>query len=402
MSFIRQAIVALVVLAGAVALWAVYVPEARPLLARLGVLDALGIAQPAAPGAGGGGGGAGGNGGATGGSERAPGAPIAVVAHPVTDTVTNDTATAIGNGQALRSVLVTPQVAGRLVAVGFTSGARVKAGEVLAQLDDEAQKIALDKAGLVLTDAQDKAARLAKLASSGTASDTQIRDAQLVVRQAELAVRQAEFDVAQRRVTAPIDGWVGLRSAEVGDQVTTSTALAQIDDRSSLLVDFRLPERYVGRLRPGDALQAAALAQPGKVLSGRVRALDNRVDEASRTILVEAEFANPDDGLRPGMAFSITLHFTGQPYPAVAPLAIQWSSDGAYVWAVRDGKAAKTPARIVQRNADQVLVDAKLKPGELVVTEGVQMLRPGAEVAVLAADPLEPGQGGAAPPPANP
>lgn len=389
MKLIRQAIVALAVLAGAVALWIAYVPEAQPWLARLGVYDALGIVAPDSTGSG------------AANSFRRPGGPIAVVAKPVVDAMADDRASAIGNGRALRSVVVTPQVSGRIVSVDFTSGARVRAGQVLAQLDDAAQKIALDKARLVLADAQDKEARLEKLAASGTASDTQIRDARLAVRTAELAVRQAEFDLSLRQITAPIDGWIGLRSAEVGDQVTTSTALAQIDDRSSLLVDFRIPERYVTRIRPGETVQAAPLAQPDRALSGVVKALDNRVDEASRTILVEAEFPNSGDSLRPGMAFSIALRFEGESYPAVAPLAIQWSSEGSYVWAVRDGKAARLPARIVQRSADQVLVAADLKPGDMVITEGVQMLRPGADVAVLAADPLAPGQGGA-PAPANP
>jgi multidrug efflux pump subunit AcrA (membrane-fusion protein) len=104
------------------------------------------------------------------------------------------------------------------------------------------------------------------------------------------------------------------------------------------------------------------------------------VDEASRTLRVQATIANPDDRLRAGMAFQISLVFTGAEYPAVDPLAIQWSAEGAYVWVVRAQKAARVPIRILQRNARSVLVEADFQPADLVVTEGVQALRPGTDV----------------------
>jgi RND family efflux transporter MFP subunit len=143
-----------------------------------------------------------------------------------------------------------------------------------------------------------------------------------------------------------------------------------------------VPERIVSRLAPGDPVSAAPLADPAQDLTGKISALDNRVDETSRTLLVQAAIANGDDRLRPGMALRISLAFTGASHPAVDPLAIQWGADGAYVWAVRDGKALRLPVRILQRNSDAVLVEGGFQPGDLVVTEGVQTLRAGAEVQI--------------------
>ena len=108
-----------------------------------------------------------------------------------------------------------------------------------------------------------------------------------------------------------------------------------------------------------------------------VIAVDNRLDEASRT-----RGQGRSIRCRAGMAFRITLEFTGADYPAVDPLAIQWGADGAFVWVVREVKATRLPIRILQRNTDSVLVEAALEDGDLVVTEGVQSLRPGAEVTV--------------------
>jgi RND family efflux transporter MFP subunit len=219
-----------------------------------------------------------------------------------------------------------------------------------------------------------------------------VQQAELALQTARLEQRDAEFALSQHRILAPIDGWVGILAAEVGKQVDPGTELTRIEDRSSLLVEFRVPERIVSRIAAGDPVSAAPLADPALKLAGTIRALDNRVDETSRTLLVQAAIANGEDRLRPGMALRMTLTFTGESHPAVDPLSIQWGADGAFVWAVRDGKAQRLPVRILQRNSDAVLVEGGFQPGDLVVTEGVQALRPGSEVQL--APP-----GGAAPDP---
>src|SRR5690606_25717607 len=95
---------------------------------------------------------------------------------------------------------------------------------------------------------------------------------------------------------------------------------------------------------------------------------------------------NPGDTLRSGMAFSVSMRFPGDSFPAVSPLAVQWSTDGAYVWIVRDGTALRTPVRVVQRNADSILVDGAFADGDQVVVEGVQGVRVGQPVAVAGND----------------
>ena len=90
------------------------------------------------------------------------------------------------------------------------------------------------------------------------------------------------------------------------------------------------------------------------------------------------------------MALRMSLAFTGESHPAVDPLSIQWGADGAFVWAVRDGKALRLPIRILQRNSDAVLVEGDFQSGDLVVTEGVQALRPGSEVQLAPQDGATP------------
>ena len=117
------------------------------------------------------------------------------------------------------------------------------------------------------------------------------------------------------------------------------------------------------------------------------QAVDNRLDDKSRTLLVQAEIPNDKDTLRAGMSFRISVKFPGDVYPSVDPLAIQWGTDGAFVWVIRDGKAKRTPVRIVQRNTESVLIAADISDGDTVVTEGVHAVRDGAEVLVAKNEP---------------
>ena len=196
---------------------------------------------------------------------------------------------------------------------------------------------------------------------------------------------------------APVSGVVGILDVEIGDRVAAREDLATITDRSVILIDFRIPERVIGRTLLGMEVEVTPLGFAETTLAGEISAIDTVVDRASRTLRVQARVENAEDRLRAGMAFSVALTFPGETLVAVDPLALQWSSEGAFVWAVRDGRAERVPATIAQRNSGAVLVDAELRAGERVVVEGVQTLRPGSEVIVTdGATALREGQ---APPP---
>ncbi|WP_375690168.1 efflux RND transporter periplasmic adaptor subunit [Pseudooceanicola sp. LIPI14-2-Ac024] len=369
-SALGQFALAAIVIGAFLAIWILYVPSARPWLEKAGIADMLGLPPAQAAEADGGGGR-----GFGGGSAK-------VVAAEVGTGTLNDRITAIGDGRALRSVSVRAEANGRITDIGFRAGEQVEEGTVIFRLDDQAEAIALDRARLVLADAQEDADRVERLRQAGSATTVAQREAELALRTAELGVRQAEFDLDQRIISAPISGWMGLLEHEVGDRVGAQEELAVISDRSEIQIDFRVPERLLAKLRPGMPIEAEPLALPGEKIAGEIVAIDNMVDRNSRTVRLLAQLHNDGDRLRDGMSLSVTLAFTGDPYPTVDPLAVQWSSEGAFVWVVRDGKAARVPVDIRQRNAGAVLVEGALQPGEMVVIEGVQTLRPGAEVAV--------------------
>jgi RND family efflux transporter MFP subunit len=374
MKIIPQLLVVAVLAVVSVPLAARFLPASHGVLDRVGLLapmSAVGLvpaAEAAEPV-----GGAGGNRG---------GGATPVVAAAVEPKVMRDVITAIGSARGVQAVALAPGVSGRLLALKVEPGDIVQAGDLIAELDAEAAELAVQRAELVLADARTTLDRIDRLAGSGTATNLQMQDAELALRTADLSLQSARRDLADHRLTAPIAGVVGLIEVQVGDLITPSSEVTRIEDRSSLIIDFRVPERVAALIKTGDAVQASAVATPNLPIKGQITAIDNRVDEVSRTLRVQARIENAEDALRSGMAFRVALEFTGAAYPAVDPLAIQWGAEGAFIWIVRADKAMTLPIRILQRNADAVLVETALEAGDLVVTEGVQALRAGAEVAV--------------------
>jgi RND family efflux transporter MFP subunit len=376
MSIWKQAALTLVLLVAAFFGWLRFYPDATGVLARFGIDGVPFAPQAAAP---------------AGGDRQAAGAgnrggfgagASAVVAQPVLELTINDRLSAIGTGRAVRSVVVTPYDSGRLIDVLVESGSTVERGQAIARLDSEAEQIAYDRASVALRDAEARLERIKALRTSNTASAVQVTEAELDVENARLALRDAALSLERRSIEAPIGGVVGILPITAGNSVTTSTEIATIDDRSEILVDFWVPERFAGMVSVGSALTAASVARPGEVFEGTVSAVDNRVDSESRTLRIQARLQNESDRLRAGMAFQVTMRFPGDTFPAVDPLAVQWGSDGAYVWVVRGGRAERVPVRIVQRNTDSVLVDAPLSLQDTVVTEGLHIVREGAEVRI--------------------
>ncbi|BCG92962.1 efflux RND transporter periplasmic adaptor subunit [Mesorhizobium sp. 131-2-1] len=370
----KQIVLALVVLVAAAAAWVRFSPGAPAVLARWGIewadaatpavtTGAIDAAKQAS-------------------GRGAAGRPAIVVALPASMATINDRLQAIGTGRANASVTVNPYSSGRLVEFLVASGAHVDKGQVIATLDSDTEVIAEDRAKVGLQDAQAKLDRVKSLRASNAATPVAVADAEVALANAKLALRDAELALQRRSIVAPIAGTVGILPISAGNYVTSQSAIATLDDRSSILVDFLVPERFAAAVKVGAQLSATPIANPSQAYTGTVSAIDNHIDEASRTLLVKATIANPADSLRAGMSFQISMKFPGDSYPAVSPLAILWGSDGAYVWAIEDGKARRVPVRIIQRNTETVLIDAPIVSGDMVVTEGTQSVSEGGEVRI--------------------
>lgn len=315
-------------------------------------------------------------------SGKAQTAPLVVV-EPAGEETINNRLTAIGSARALSTVSVTPYTSGYMTKVFVKAGDKVKAGDAIAEMDLEAETIAVARAQTALQDAETKRQRVNRLRATNTATEVQAVEAELGVANARLVLQDAQLALSRRTIRAPISGIVGILPINEGNYVTAQTPVARIDDRSKMLIDIWVPERFAPKIAAGQPLTAESTAFPGEKRNGTINAVDNMLDEASRTLHVRAEVENADDRLRAGMSFSVTVLFPGERYPSVDPLAIQWSADGSYIWRIENGVAKRVATRIVQRNANSILVDGALKQGDMIVTQGVQTVRDDQPVRIM-------------------
>ncbi|WP_374763536.1 efflux RND transporter periplasmic adaptor subunit [Yunchengibacter salinarum] len=310
------------------------------------------------------------------------GAPVAVMTRPVSLSSDGVTFRAVGTGRARLSVDLFPQAAGEVTAVSFAPGEKVAKGDVLLQLDDRDQALALELAKVRLADARSLLNRFEEAVKEGAVPESEVDSARADFTAARVAVDQARLALEDRTLIAPFDGYVGLTDVDAGDRVTTSTLITGLDARDSLLVDFVVPESLAGPVLSGAArdVRLTTPALPGTELTGRISARESRIDPMRRTLAVRAKVDNSRDLLRPGMSFDVRLPVPGELRPTVPEIALQWGRDGAFVWLVSEGRVKKVGARVVARRAGRVLLDGDIPEGAPVVVEGLQRLRDGRAV----------------------
>jgi RND family efflux transporter MFP subunit len=307
--------------------------------------------------------------------------PTLVVTAPVEIDDSGTDIRAIGTAAAARAVTLYPQVTGLVEAITFTPGGRVTRGQVLVRLDSADQQVAVERAEIALDAARQAVERAERLEKSGNVTAVALSDARQAEQQAAIDLRSAELELAKRTIRAPFAGVIGLTDVSVGELVNSSKAIGTIADMASVTVAFDVPERVVGRIAVGQEVSATAASLPGMSIEGRISAIDNRIDPATRTMRVEATLPNDTDDLKPGMAITTGFSVPGEAHPSVPSLAIQWGREGSFVWKLDGEEVRRVPVQIVARRSGAVTVAGDLSEGDEVVVEGVLRLRDGQTVA---------------------
>jgi RND family efflux transporter MFP subunit len=387
MSVFKQILLSIVVLAIAAGGWYAWDRNMIPFLPRTTV------AAGGAAGAGGFPGGPGGFVGGPGGFGGIPGAPAAggaaarapapIVAAAVTLDDDGFEVKAIGTAAASKAITIYPQVTGIVAEVSFKPGQVVTAGQTLIKLVDADQQVAQQKAKITLDAAQAAYDRAEQLAKANAVTAAALSDARTNLTKAQIDYQTSQLDVAKRVVTAPFAGTTGLSGVTVGDLATSNKAITTLDDVTSVLVAFDIPERASGKVAVGQEVMAKTEALPGKTFVGMISAVDSRVDATARTLRVEAKLPNDANVLKPGMAVAITMEFPGEMRPVVPSLSVQYDRTGAYVWRVENNVVKRVAVDVIDRRSGTVIVVANLKAGDLIASEGIQRLRENTRVNVV-------------------
>lgn len=296
-----------------------------------------------------------------------------------------DDAQSVGTLRSRQSVTLRPEVAGRIVQIAVSDGARVRKGQLLVQMDDTLQKAELSQAQAQLSIARANLKRNEELVAQAFVAQRVLDESRAALQVAEAQVSLAQARLARMRVVAPFDGAVGLININLGEYVKDGADLINLEDTSQLTVDFRLPERYQGLVAAGQPVQVQLDALPGQSLQARIQAVDPLLDANGRSVAVRAVLpSTAGKDLRPGMFARVNTVFSVNETAMVVPEeAIVPQAGKQFVIKLRkegEGDGAKlvtqrTEVRIGVRRAGQVEITDGVAVGDTVVVAGQQRLQ---------------------------
>jgi membrane fusion protein (multidrug efflux system) len=316
------------------------------------------------------------------------GMAVGVEAVPVQRSALADDTSAVGSLRAAESVVLRPEIAGRIARIAFREGVAVRKGQLLIALDDSTQAADLQQAKANLALARSNFERTEDLFRKKFLSASAQDQAAANLKVQEAATAQAQARWAKTHIVAPYDGVIGIRNVSVGDYVKEGQDLVNLEDISGLKVDFKLPERYLGRVQKGQSVELSSDARPGKTVSATVDAIDPLIDASGRAIALRARLANPEGKLRPGLFVRVRLIFGSHRDVLTVPEeALVPSGADQYVFRVADGKAQRVKIVTGARRDARVEVVEGLNADDLVITAGHMKIRDGAPVSVVAAAP---------------
>ena len=338
--------------AGSAAYWYQNKPAAGAALAASELSSAPGRAASA-----------GGSGGAAG--PAAAAGPVTVEVGKVEVMALQDETQAVGTLRSRQGVMLRPEVSGRVSRLGFADGQRVRRGQLLVQLDATLQQAQLlqakAQASIARTNLQRNRDLMAQNFVSQSAADQSA--AALEVAEAQVALAQAQL--SRMSIVAPFDGLAGIRIVNIGDYVKDGADLVNVEDVSAMVVDFRLPEGVISRLKPGQGVDVSLDGLPGRSFTGKVDAVDSQLDANGRSLLVRARVDNPQGLLRAGMFARARIVFEVRSQATVVPEEALVPQGGKqYLVKVVDGPGGKVSQRVEAKIGLRV-------PGKVEILEGL-------------------------------
>jgi len=311
------------------------------------------------------------------------GKPVQVDAVRVQAVDIQEDVAAVGTLRSNESVVVRPEVSGRITQLNFAEGRRVEKGQLLVQLDPSVAAAELQQARANLKLAQANYDRTVELRKDNYVSAAAQDQALNNLRVVEATVALADAHLAKTSIRAPFAGVIGIRQVSVGDYVKEGQDLVTLEDTSAYKVDFRLPEILTASLRRGQHVEVHSDAFPGRHWAASLDAIDPVVDQNGRALVARARLENTDGQLRPGMFVQTRVILSVRANVLVLPeeAIIAVAGEQRVYRVVGDQVEEVAVSTGIRRNA-QVEIVKGLQVGDLIVTAGQLKLRPGAKVVV--------------------
>ena len=301
--------------------------------------------------------------------------------------------TSVASLVAVQGVMVSAEVAGKVVHIAFEPGTMVNAGDLLVQQDVDAEKAQLRSAEATVALTKLSFERARKLLSQKTSSQAEYDNADAQYKQAVAQADNIRAVIAKKTIRAPFTGVLGIRLVNLGQILSAGDAIVSLQSLDPIYVNFSLPQQQLSQIRPGLTVRVKTDALPGEVIEGKITAINPQVETATRNVMVQATVANTRHRLRPGMFANATVVLPEQDtvmvIPATAVLNAPYS-DSVFIVENDQNDKSSSPAKVVrqqfvrlgERRGDFVAVISGVKQGETVVSTGVFKLRNGQAVAV--------------------
>lgn len=318
--------------------------------------------------------------------------PEAVTTVKVTKAEWRESFDTVGSFVSIQGSTLSAKESGNVVAVRFESGAKVKAGDVLIELDHSVEEANLKGANARLELAKQHLDRASKLRGQSAMALSTLEDAQSKVRQCESEVQSIKAAIERKTIVAPFDGRAGIRTVNVGSFVNAGAPLVPLYSINPIYFNFSVPQQLAPQLSTNTDVSVRVDAFPTRTFTGDVTAINPNIDEVLRTISVQATVQNPQEEILPGMFGAVHFDIGAATSILVIPsMSVAYAPYGNSVYVVErkndaEGKEITTVRQqIVQlgrARGDFVSVTKGLNEGEEIVAVGAFKLRPGAQIQI--------------------
>jgi membrane fusion protein, multidrug efflux system len=319
-------------------------------------------------------------------------APASVSTAPAVAQKWRSELSAVGTVESFQGVTLRSEIEGRIVRIAFESGAAVKEGDVLAELDTATEAAELKSLEAAARLSSASLERAAELRRTNTNAPSDLDTAEATHAQAMAAVEVLKATLAKKRIVAPFGGRVGIRQINVGQFLNKADVVVTLEAVNPVYVDFALPQQELPNLHPGLPVRIAVDAYPGRTFEGKIEAINPRVTEATRNVRLRAVVPNADETLRPGLFAQVAVLLPAENAVLELPAtAVVYSPYGNSVYVVVEKPASNgTKQSVVEqrfvttgaKRGDQIAIVKGLSAGDQVVTAGQMKLRNGASVTV--------------------
>jgi len=291
----------------------------------------------------------------------------------------------IGKLQADQFVSIAPEVTGKVKKIDVIANQKVKAGQLLLQLDDSKAQALLAEAKAYLQDEQRKLKEYATLVKKNALTKTQLDGQFALVDIAQARLMAAQAHLNDHHLRAPFSGTVGLIDFSLGKIAAIGTELLTLDDLAVMQLDLMLPERYLSLLSAGMKVSATSHAWVGTVFEGEITAIDSRINPETLNLRVRVKFNNQQGRLKPGMMMSAKVVFPAVNAAIIPVQALEYAGSKRFVYIVNEqGKAERSEVILGARIGDQVLIEKGVNVGDKIVVQGLVNMRDGVKVKDLA------------------